>query len=318
MADFFSVVNFERFQHYKDRSPPWIKFYNSTLSDYAYCKLPDASKAHLNAIWLLASRNNNKVPCDAQWIKTQISATEEVDLQLLADSGFIVLEQGRSNTLATRKQSAMPEKRERREREERETEKKEVAAFSATTDPVKEAASDWNLLADKLNLPKVGRLSPGRRKKWLANYGNGSAGRWSRVLAAIEESEFCQGENDRGWKAGFDFVVTATKIDRLLEGFYRSDPNAGKSKLFKVAEKLANEFENEEVGDADEVSGDTAEARWLRGRDQGFSGDLPARIGTSLGDGFERGDSQRKEEVGVVSENPGTVIGAEDNETDQG
>ena len=195
---------------------------------------------------------------------------------------------------------------------------KEVVALSATTDPVRLAVSDWNLLADRLNLPKVERLSPARRKKWLANYGNGSADRWSRVLAAIEESEFCQGENDRGWKAGFDFVVTASKIDRLLEGFYRSDPNAGKSKLFKVAEKLANEFENEEVGDADEVGDRSAKALWERSRDFSLPGDLPARIGTPLGDGSERGDSQRKEKVGVVPENSRAVVGAEGDEADQG
>ena len=123
MADFFSVVNFERFQHYKDRSPPWIKFYNSTLDDYAYCKLPDSSKAHLHAIWLLASRNNNMIPYDAEWLKAQISATEDIDLQILEDSGFIVSEQGRSNVLATRKQSAIPE--ESRVEPETEPEKKE-------------------------------------------------------------------------------------------------------------------------------------------------------------------------------------------------
>ncbi len=63
----FSVKNFERFQHYKDRSPPWIKLYNELLDDYGFGRLPDASKMHLVAIWLLASRNDNKIPHDAEW-----------------------------------------------------------------------------------------------------------------------------------------------------------------------------------------------------------------------------------------------------------
>jgi DNA-binding NarL/FixJ family response regulator len=32
----YSVKNFERFQHYKDRSPPWIKLYNELLDDYEF------------------------------------------------------------------------------------------------------------------------------------------------------------------------------------------------------------------------------------------------------------------------------------------
>src|SRR5687768_18068275 len=52
--------NFESFQHYKDRAPPWIKLYNELLDDYEFGQLPDASKMHLVAIWLLASRSDRK------------------------------------------------------------------------------------------------------------------------------------------------------------------------------------------------------------------------------------------------------------------
>lgn len=86
---YLRVKNFDRYQHYKDRSPPWIKLYNDLLDDYEYCQLPDASKAHLVAIWLLASRSNNRVPCDAAWIAKKISASEKVNLQKLVDSGML-------------------------------------------------------------------------------------------------------------------------------------------------------------------------------------------------------------------------------------
>lgn len=109
------MKNFETFQHYKDRSPPWIKLYNSTLDDYLFSKLPDASKSHLIAIWLLASRYNNQIPADPSWIKDKIGATENVDLKILEKAGFIIFDQGCSETLADCKQSAMPEKRESRE-----------------------------------------------------------------------------------------------------------------------------------------------------------------------------------------------------------
>ena len=116
----FSVKNFERFQHYKDRHPIWIKLYNSTLDDYDFGKLPDASKAHLVAIWLLASRNDNAIPLDPDWVGKRINASEPVDLEILRDLGFIQYNQDDSNTLAERYQVAMPEKRREREEKRRE------------------------------------------------------------------------------------------------------------------------------------------------------------------------------------------------------
>ena len=85
MTQTFSVRNFERFQHYKDRSPPWIKLYNELLDDYRFAVLPDASKWHLVAIWLLASRSDNGIPADTKWIAGHIGATEQVDLTPLQE-----------------------------------------------------------------------------------------------------------------------------------------------------------------------------------------------------------------------------------------
>lgn len=83
------VKNWERFQHYKDRSPPWIKLYNDLLDDYRFTRLQDASKMHLVGIWLLASRLANRVPADPQWIADKIGATDPVDLNELVSAGFI-------------------------------------------------------------------------------------------------------------------------------------------------------------------------------------------------------------------------------------
>lgn len=90
---FFSVKNFEKFQHYKDRAPPWIKLYNELLDDYEFGRLQDASKMHLIAIWLLASRSENKIPYDPEWISRRINATDPVDLDALQRAGFIVVDQ---------------------------------------------------------------------------------------------------------------------------------------------------------------------------------------------------------------------------------
>lgn len=86
---YIRIVKWEEFQHYKDRNPPWIKLHNQLLENYEFTCLPDASKAHLLCIWMLASRTNNKIPNNQQWIANKIGSTEMVDISILLKSGFI-------------------------------------------------------------------------------------------------------------------------------------------------------------------------------------------------------------------------------------
>ena len=126
---YLRVPNWEDYQHYKDRSPPWIKLHNQLLEDFEFCVLPDASKAHLTAIWMLASRTNNKIPYDSGWIAQKISATEAVDLETLLNSGFLEehpenselqsMEQSASNVLQDSQVSDHQEERRGEERRDR-------------------------------------------------------------------------------------------------------------------------------------------------------------------------------------------------------
>jgi hypothetical protein len=108
-TQYFRVKNFARFQHYKDRNPPWIKLYFELLNNYEFSCLQDASKWHLCGIWLLATRHENRLPLNAEWVGRRIDATSPVDLSALISSGFLELCNADSTTLATCKQSAMPE-----------------------------------------------------------------------------------------------------------------------------------------------------------------------------------------------------------------
>lgn len=65
--------NWERFQHYKDRNPLWIKLYQSLLDDYEFSQLDDASRLLAFYLMLLAARTNNKIPSDPEWIKSRCS-----------------------------------------------------------------------------------------------------------------------------------------------------------------------------------------------------------------------------------------------------
>lgn len=98
----FGIKNWQKFQHYKKRTPPWIKLYTELLNDYDFARLPDANKAHLIGIWLLASRLNNVVPFDPAWVAAKINATMPIDLTVLEAAGFIYTHQEDTNVVRMR------------------------------------------------------------------------------------------------------------------------------------------------------------------------------------------------------------------------
>ena len=82
-AGYIRVRNWDKYQHYTSRTPPWIKLHNTLLDDYEYTSLPDSSKSHLLGIFMLASRLDNKLPNDGRWIANRIGATSAVKLDVL-------------------------------------------------------------------------------------------------------------------------------------------------------------------------------------------------------------------------------------------
>ena len=135
MKTMFSVKNWDEFQHYKDRNPPWIKLHNHLLDDYEFEMLGDSAKGHLLCIWMLASRTKNEMPFDERWITKKIGASSKVNLQDLVNAGFIIVEHDASTSLHNEGQLAtvsVPLEEERRG----ETEKSRVdnSRFTPPTD----------------------------------------------------------------------------------------------------------------------------------------------------------------------------------------
>jgi len=112
---YFRVPNYKRFQHYKDRRPPWIKLHVAIFDDMEFGALPDDVKWHVVGIWVLASKLDNCVPFDAEWVTKKIDAVTPVDLEGLASLGWIKRckkprrKRGASTALADSKQGATSE-----------------------------------------------------------------------------------------------------------------------------------------------------------------------------------------------------------------
>ena len=116
-----SVKNFAKYQHYKNRRPPWIKLYQDLLEDYAFTRLQDASKWHAVGLFLLASRYDNMIPFDLPFITREIKANSPVDIDELVSSGIITLSDDASTLLAERKQNLPVEAETETEVEREET-----------------------------------------------------------------------------------------------------------------------------------------------------------------------------------------------------
>jgi len=86
---------------------------------------------------------------------------------------------------------------------------------------VDELVSDWNDLAKQCGLPTVAKLTDSRRRRAQARirqYPEVEA--WQRAFASIRGSPWLQGQNDRGWRADFDFLLQDKSFTKLVEGSY--------------------------------------------------------------------------------------------------
>jgi hypothetical protein len=87
---YFKVRNFEQFQHYKHRNPPWIRLYNQLLHDRRFFRLDDQTKYLAIGCFLLASQYDNKIPFDQEWIIKELSLSCIPNWQDIIDSEFII------------------------------------------------------------------------------------------------------------------------------------------------------------------------------------------------------------------------------------
>jgi len=86
---YFKIKNFDQYQNYRHRNPPWIKLHSRILKSVTFAKLPDATKAHAILLCVLASRNQNCLPWDPEFLAAEIHAKELPDLELLKKVEFI-------------------------------------------------------------------------------------------------------------------------------------------------------------------------------------------------------------------------------------
>lgn len=69
MASIISLKGWEKFQHYRDRDPPWVKLYRDLLTSESWVLGTDTSRLVQVASVLLAARYGNKIPLDWKLVR---------------------------------------------------------------------------------------------------------------------------------------------------------------------------------------------------------------------------------------------------------
>ena len=127
----FTIRNLERFQHYKHRRPPWVKWHREVLDNPEIMGLPDAALAIVPCLLLIASERgvDGCVPFDAEWLSWRLRRRVRLPaLEKLLESGFIApCLQHASNCLQAQAKPCS-ETEQSRDRVETEAAKRSVAA----------------------------------------------------------------------------------------------------------------------------------------------------------------------------------------------
>ena len=164
------IKNWSKFQHFKDRKPPWVKLYRDLLDDIEWHELDPKAAKVLVMLWLIASEDEGRIP-PTKTLAFRLRMTEKQTNDCLNKLSHW-LEQDDINTISERYQDDSLET-------ERETETdKEKEAETRRGTKGSRLSADWVLPEDweswarqerpDLNPQKVGEQF---KDFWIAKAG---------------------------------------------------------------------------------------------------------------------------------------------------
>jgi hypothetical protein len=83
-----------------------------------------------------------------------------------------------------------------------------------------EVIEAWQTRMVPQGFPAIRKMTGQRDRLLNARLRDSTLDEWMTVFAAMERSAFLRGENDRGWRADFDFLLQPKSFTKLLEGAY--------------------------------------------------------------------------------------------------
>ncbi len=229
------IKNWNKFQHFKDRKPPWVKLYRDLLDDIEWHELdPQASKV-LVMLWLIASEDEGNIPALKQLAFRLRLSEKETEVCIIKLSHW--LEQDDINAISTRYQDDAPETETETELEKKtelfvETDKSVVNPKRISC-PTEELLNLYH--QECKSLPRVLMLNDTRKKHLVSRWRDVDAEDnlqtkeegltiFRQIFQQVHKSDFLSGRtqnrNGRVWKASFDWLMMPTNFLKVVEGQY--------------------------------------------------------------------------------------------------
>lgn len=76
------IKNWSKFQHFKDRKPPWVKLYRDVLDDMEWYELDPLASKVLVMCWLIASEDDGRLP-NSKTLAFRLRMTEKQTIDCL-------------------------------------------------------------------------------------------------------------------------------------------------------------------------------------------------------------------------------------------
>ncbi len=184
---FLSIKNFEKYQHYKHRNPPWIRVYKSLFQDREFIKLSISARYLYLGLLTLCSEHANRVPMDCTWIAHRLCMDEvAVDLKPLYRSGFLIASRNHIARMSSTKNASYSDSSDSDSSEVQSTE----AAASAALPPPPAALAVPTKPKRPMPLPADFTFTPEMRE-WALAKG------CKEPFAEFER--FCSKAKSKGW-----------------------------------------------------------------------------------------------------------------------
>lgn len=124
----YKIKSWSKFQHFKDRKPPWIKLYRDILDDREWHKLNAESAKLLVSLWLIGSEHSGELP-DVEELSFRLRLPKNHIEKCLKDLGhWLISERYQDDIKMEQKILVADIKTPPRDREETEKRKEEASA----------------------------------------------------------------------------------------------------------------------------------------------------------------------------------------------
>lgn len=235
----YIVRNWNKFQHYKDRNPPWIKLHFELLSSADWVTLDDASRVLAVACMLVASRNGGHIDGSARglmYLQRVAYLNSAPNLKPLIECGFLECASAMLADASALQADARPETETEAEAETEAEEAPTEPVASATDDPPKLNGYDRELEASIVaayheilpNLPRVRDWNDRRKRKLRDRIRErvkdgkpaDKVDYWIRVFRKAADSDFLMGRKTDWRCPGLEWLLEPKNFTKLIEGAY--------------------------------------------------------------------------------------------------